>query len=168
MKKYPYETIVITLTIVLPIIFAIGHSLFITGGFDLTIFTIALAFWTVFWGIGVRLLLAGFSQIARPDFTSRSILGIKSKETRIIVRELGFANVAIGLAGILSLWLTHWSPMVALVGGLFLGLDGIQHLLKQKRTIKENIAMVTDLFVAVVALTFAVLTLAAEVSVRIG
>lgn len=168
MKKHSYEIIIITITVVLPVIFAIGHSLLITGGLDVSIFAIALAFWTVFWGIGVRLLLAGIKQIAQPDFTARAILGIKSKETRVIVRKLGFANVAIGLAGILSLWFTHWSPVVALIGGLFLGLDGIQHLTKKKRNTKENVAMITDLFVAVVALTFAILTIAAEIAVRIS
>ncbi len=155
MKKHSYEISTVTLTIILPVVSALIHTALIAHPFDIQLFFVALAIWTVFWGIGVRLLVAGISQLKRPEFTAKSVLGIKSKESTIVIRELGFANFAIGVAGVLTLWFLHWSPGVALIGGLFLGLDGIQHLLKKNRNRKENVALVSDLFVAIVALIYA-------------
>lgn len=105
--------------------------------------------WFVFWAIGVRLFTAGIRQIAKPGLTAEDILGIKDKVSWVVVRELGFANLAIGLAGIISLWQPGWRPAVALIGGLFLLLDGIQHMTK-KRNFEENIAMYSDLAIGAV------------------
>lgn len=59
----------------------------------------------IFWAIGVRLLIAGFKQSLQPGFTSAQIFNIRnSEESLSVVRELGFANICLGLAGILSLF----------------------------------------------------------------
>ncbi|MOA50332.1 hypothetical protein D3C78_1733370 [compost metagenome] len=63
-----------------------------------------VAKWFVFWSVGWRLLLAGFKQIVQPRYTANVILGLKTDEALILVRELGFANVAMGVLGVLSLW----------------------------------------------------------------
>lgn len=102
--------------------------------------------WFVFWAIGVRLLTAGLRQIIKPELTAEGVFGIKNKASLPIVRELGFANTGIGIAGILSLWFTAWVPAIALVGGLFLLLDGLAHIFN-KRNSEENIAMYSDLFI---------------------
>lgn len=101
--------------------------------------------WFIFWAVGVRLFTAGLRQIIKPQLTSEGILGIKSKETWQLVRELGFANVSIGLVAIISLWITAWQPAAALAGGLFLLLAGIEHIPKKHRNFEENLAMVSDL-----------------------
>ena len=165
MKKHLYEINVIGLTIVLPLLFALVHTLLISRiGFDPQLFYVSLAIWTVFWGIGVRLLIAGITQISKPDFTLRTILGIKSLDAQQVVRELGFANFSIGLAGVLVLMFPLWTPAVALIGGLFLGFDGIEHLKKKKRNRKENIALVTDLFVALITLSYVALIIITEIA----
>ncbi len=165
MKKYLYEILVISLTIVLPIVSTIIVVSMMNGvsGQSPTTLILNLGMYTVFWGIGIRLFIAGVSQIFRPGFTSKTILGIKTSDADQVVRELGFANLSMGIVGILTLWFPEWAPAVAIIGGLFLGLDGIVHLLKKGRNFKENIAMVTDLFVAVVALTFAVVMMSMSV-----
>lgn len=156
MKKHFYEISVITLTIILPIIstLVVVSTL---GGQSVTSLILNLGMYTVFWGIGVRLFSASLSQIINPEFTSKAILGIKTSDANQVVRELGFANLGMGIVGILSLWFPAWAPVVAIVAGVFLGLDGIVHIRKKNRNFKENVAMVTDLFVAVVSLTFAIL-----------
>ncbi len=157
MKKYFYEINVLTLTVVLPLVFALVETT--TLGWSIEGFLFSLAKWTIFWAIGVRLLTAGMSQIIKPAFTSRTILGIKSPEATQLVRELGFANFATGVAGILSIILpsfTFWTPAVGLIGGLFLGLAGIEHIRKKNRNFKENLALVTDILVAVIALSFSI------------
>ena len=55
--------------------------------------------WFVFWPVGVRLFTAGLSQVLRPQFTTEKILRIKDSNQFIIVQELGFANLSMGILG---------------------------------------------------------------------
>jgi hypothetical protein len=112
--------------------------------------------WFIFWAVGVRLFTAGLRQIIKPNLTSEGILGIKSKEAWQLVRELGFANVSIGLIAIISLWIVAWQPAAALAGGLFLLLAGIEHIPKKHRSFEENIAMVSDLLIGLLLLVYLV------------
>lgn len=75
--------------------------------------------WFVFWAVGWRLTLAGFRQMVQPGYTAREILGLQSTETHVLVRELGFANFAIGVIGILSLHEITWRTPIGLAGGIF-------------------------------------------------
>jgi hypothetical protein len=106
--------------------------------------------WFVFWGVGVRLMLAGLRQIANPTFTADVIFGVKEKAALTIVQELGFANLSIGLLGVLALVRSEWIVPAAITGGLFYGLAGVKHLIKGDRNRTENIAMVSDLFIFLV------------------
>jgi hypothetical protein len=108
--------------------------------------------WFVFWAVGWRLLLAGIRQIAQPGYTAHVILGLKSEETLLLVRELGFANVAVGLVGVVSLFVPSWQLAAALAGGVFYALAGLNHVRQPHRNHLENVAMVSDLFVALVLL----------------
>lgn len=108
--------------------------------------------WFVFWAVGWRLFLAGMRQIAQPDYTARVILGLKHEESRLLVRELGFANVALGAIGIVSLLAPSWRLAGALAGGVFYGLAGVNHVLQPHRNRLENVAMASDLFASLVLL----------------
>jgi hypothetical protein len=108
--------------------------------------------WFVFWSVGVRLLSAGVKQIWQPEYTARAILKLQSDDALLVIRELGFANVAIGSLGIASLGISAWRSAGALVGGVFYSLAAINHLRQAHRGRLENIAMVSDAFVAVVLL----------------
>ena len=148
-----YLVMVLGLTVVAPIVSVIVE-LVVTGSGDVVLLA---GKWFTFWGVGVRLFTAGISQTIRPDFTSRSILGGGTdRGANLLVQELGFANLAIGLVGILSLPLGGWLVPAALAGGLFLGLAGIRHIAKSNKNTKEWIATVSDLVVAVVALGFVI------------
>lgn len=118
--------------------------------------------WFVFWAVGVRLFTAGLSQSFRPGFTAGNILDAKADPTvNQIVQELGFANLAIGTIGILSLSISGWLVPAALAGALFLGLAGIRHIAKPRKNTREWIATLTDLLVFVVLLAFVVYAWAA-------
>ena len=67
----------------------------------------------VFWAVGVRLFIAGLRQIVQPRYTAETILGVKDPDATLIVRELGFANTAIGSAGLGSIYLAGWVLPVA-------------------------------------------------------
>lgn len=112
--------------------------------------------WFVFWAVGVRLFTAGVRQIAKPNLTTEGILGIKDKASWVLARELGFYNLAVGLSGVIALWAVTWRPAVAFVAGLFLLLAGLQHVTK-KRNFEENIAMYSDIIIALVLFVYLIL-----------
>jgi hypothetical protein len=116
--------------------------------------------WYVFWAVGVRLLLAGLRQVIQPRYTAQVVLGLKSDDSLLVIRELGFANVALGLSGLLSIYFPSWSVPIALAGGIFYGLAGGNHALQAHRGTVETVAMVSDIFAAVVLLSFSVSMLA--------
>jgi hypothetical protein len=138
-----YYAIVLTLMFALPILSVAVESTSASASVDPAL----VGKWFVFWSVGWRLLLAGVRQIAQPEYTARTILGLQSAESSIVVRELGFGNVALGVVGILSLWLPSWQLAVALAGGVFYTLAGINHALQKHRNRLENVAMISDLFV---------------------
>jgi hypothetical protein len=51
----------------------------------------------VFWAVGVRPFLAGVRQVLQPSFTAVEIFEIHEPKALAIVRELGFANLSMGL-----------------------------------------------------------------------
>ena len=112
--------------------------------------------WFVFWGVGGRLALAGIRQIARPGLTLEGILGVKGDEAFVIVRELGFANLAIGTVALCSIFAPAWVLPSALAGLIFYALAGIGHVRKHERNRDENIALISDLFMAAVLFVYIV------------
>ncbi len=102
--------------------------------------------WFIFWAVGIRLFTAGISQASNPAFTA-SIFRMKSEESFVVIRELGFANISLGVMGILSVINQDWRLLAAIAGGLFLGIAGIQHLFKKPDSRNEVIAMFYDLSV---------------------
>jgi hypothetical protein len=108
--------------------------------------------WFVFWMVGIRLLAAGLRQITQPEYTARTVLKLTGNDALVVIRELGFANVAMGLLGIVSLPFPDWRSPAALVGGVFYGLAAGNHVLQPHRGRLQNIAMVSDAFAAIVLL----------------
>lgn len=102
--------------------------------------------WFVFSAIGMRLFTAGVSQASNPGFTA-GILGMKNEEGFVAIRELGFANIALGVMGILSVINNEWRLLISISGGLFFGMAGIQHLFRNPSGKKELTALVYDLTV---------------------
>jgi hypothetical protein len=113
--------------------------------------------WFAFWGVGLRLLIAGVNQALRPGFTAKGIFKIEAPGAETIVTELGYANIAFGLIGILSLpFPVPFLTATIVAGGLFLGLDGLLHIRSKDRNQNENIALLTDLVIPVAGLIYLV------------
>lgn len=103
--------------------------------------------WFVFWSIGLRLLTAGLRQSINPVFTAREIFGIADIKSFQVVKELGFANICLGILGSASLFIPEWRTASAISGGLFLGIAGVNHLTRKPSNLNEVIPMVSNLFV---------------------
>ena len=148
-----YYAFVLLTTVVAPLVSGlIAGSMTDWAGGPLHVFGV----WWVFWGIGVRLLAAGLSQISRPQYTSKEILHIDAPDAAQIVQELGFMNVSIGIAGIVSLFAPTWAPAIGFAGGGFLLLAGIRHVTKKDKNAKEWVACLTDILVGVIGVVFGV------------
>ena len=106
--------------------------------------------WFVFWSVGVRLVLGGLRQFFQPRFTSEQIFGIKSDDVLPLVRELGVANFATGVVGIISLAKPSFTLPVAISATIFYGIAGIRHVAESDRNRNENVAMISDLFIALI------------------
>src|ERR1700721_304296 len=95
-----YFIFVVLFLFVLPPISVIVEALLRSGDADLVLL---VGKWFVFWGVGVRLFIAGVRQVAQPRFTAESIFQVKDRGALAIVREVGFANLAMGALGLLTL-----------------------------------------------------------------
>jgi hypothetical protein len=116
--------------------------------------------WFTFFAVGVRLFLAGVRQTFQPAFTAEKIFGVTSPESHPIVREVGFGNLSMGAAGLVSLFLPGWLPVAAFTGGLYYGLAGIGHILnKAAHTTKEAIALWSDVWIFLVLAAFVISSL---------
>jgi hypothetical protein len=112
--------------------------------------------WFVFWAVGVRLLLAGARQYLQPAFTSRDIMGIEGSEAYVLVRELGGANIASGVLGLVSLVMPSFVLPTAIGAGIFYAIAGIEHVRADHRGRNESIAMISDFGVAAILIGFAI------------
>jgi fatty acid desaturase len=110
--------------------------------------------WFVFWAVGIRLFIAGARQVVQPRFTAEEIFGIRDRASFVIVRELGFANLSMGLLGICSVFRAGWIVPAAIVGGLYYGLAGVGHIFQNRKNAKEYTAMISDSFVFLVLTVF--------------
>ena len=137
-----YLWVVLLFMLILPLV-----SILINGGYTDGISIALIGKWFVFWAIGVRLLTAGIRQVLKPEFTAKDIFHIDSKESFVIVKELGFANICFGLSGICSLFIPEWRTAAAFTGGLYMGIAGLQHIIKKPSTPNEWVAMVSDIFI---------------------
>lgn len=114
--------------------------------------------WFVFWPVGVRLFTAGLMQAVNPAYTAEDIFGITDPSVLPLVTELGFANVAMGSLALVSVAAAAWRTPAALVGTLYFGLAGLRHLIDGgPYTDLRLIAMISDLFIAVVLGTYLVI-----------
>ncbi len=145
-----YYIIVAAFIFVLPVLSASAELLVTRASIGATI--PILCKWFAFWAVGWRLLLAGAKQIAQPQYTARMILGLENRESLILVRELGFANAAIGTVGVLSLLVPCWQLAAALAGGIFYALAGTNHAFQMHRNRLQHVAMLSDIFAAVILL----------------
>jgi hypothetical protein len=112
--------------------------------------------WFVFWSVGVRLALAGLRQFFQPAFTAKEIFHMTSDEALPVVRELGAANTATGIVGLLSLEFPAFIVPIAISACIFYGVAGARHMVERDRSRNENIALVSDIFLFMVLAAFLV------------
>lgn len=147
-----YFVFVLLTTIILPI----GFTLWQATGQPVHAIAVFALKWFVIWGVGVRLGVAGARQFFQPRFTAREIFKLDSDGVLTLVKELGISNLAAGIVALLSILQPSFALPIAIWAALFYAIAGFSHLGDKHRGFKENVALVTDLFM------FAALTVAAS------
>jgi uncharacterized protein DUF6790 len=112
--------------------------------------------WFTFWGCGVRLFVAGVTQVLKPQFTARSIFNLDDPAAYGLVREVGFGNLSFGAIGLVSVIAPSWLVPAAVAGGMYYGLAGLGHLMRPERNTKEQVALVSDLLIAALLAVFVI------------
>lgn len=149
-----YFILVIAQTIVLPIVSGV-IELSSSGGDPMLVF----GKWWVFWGVGTRLLVAGLAQVSGKGPTAAILGNTESSMQEVqLTRELGTANIGMGLAGLLAL-VPGWALPAGLAGGLFLLVAGALHVTKRGKNAQEQLATWTDLIVGAVVVALGVTVL---------
>lgn len=148
-----YFLMVIGLMVLAPLISIVIELVVAQGSADVLF---VAGKWFLFWGAGVRLFIAGVSQVIRPQFTAQNILGEATAGANLVVQELGFANLGIGVASIAGAWVAGWAVPVAIVPAIFLTAAGLRHIAKKGKNTKELLALATDLLVGLVLAAFVI------------
>ena len=155
MKKIGlYEVSVITCFALLPIL-AVIVDIFILRS-QVNVFGVMYK-WFVFSGVGLRLFTAGLKQVTNPSFTAKEIFKTSEEKSFLIVKEVGLANISIGLVGILSLFFSEFRLAVSIVGGLYFGLAGCLHLFNNVRSREEIFPMISDFYIFFVLLILTII-----------
>ena len=147
-----YIAVVVLTMLILPVLsIAVDHGLH-PG----TPIVLLIGRWFVFWGIGVRLVLAGLRQFFQPEFTAKQIFQSSSPDVLPLVRELGVANFSASVVALLSLAMPSFVLPAAISAGIFYGVAGVRHIMERHRSRNETVAMTSDLFMSAVLLIFVV------------
>ena len=105
--------------------------------------------WFIFWGVGIRLFFKGVKLASTPQFTGLSLSSFKNRESYLLLLELGFANMALGSMGILSVINDQWRLIAAIAGAIYFGLADMLRLLKKPAGRHEGVALVYNVLVFV-------------------
>jgi hypothetical protein len=105
--------------------------------------------WLIFWGVGIRLFTAGLKQASTPEHMAIQILKLRTRESFVVIRELGFAKIALGIMGILSVLNDNWRMLAAIASMIFFGFSALQHSIRKPGCSKECIALLYDAFITV-------------------
>lgn len=109
----------------------------------------------VLWAVGVRLVLEGVRRIIGPRSAALVIAGPLTDEALLVVRQLGFACVAIGCPAIfLSYSNPFASECIGLIAGVFYLFSGAAQLLHKRSGRKQDVTMLCELTCGLVLLVF--------------
>ncbi len=142
-----YLWTVVALTLVLPAASVVLVKL--AFGSPLPVGDLAGA-WFLFWALGARQVLAGLRQASKPEFTARDIFHIQSRDGDPLVRELGYANLCMGAAAMISIAMPGWRMCAAFASGAYFGVAGAMHAVKGAASANERFALYSDFFIFVV------------------
>jgi hypothetical protein len=83
-------------------------------------------------------------------FTLQHIFMIHDPKSTALVQELGVHNLILGMAALLTPWFAHYTNIIAIMGSTYFGAAGLLHMTRKHKSFNQQIAMISDLFIAIV------------------
>ena len=105
--------------------------------------------WFIFWGLGIRLFFKGIKLASTPQYTGLSLSSFKNRESYLLLLELGFACMALGSMGILSVINDQWRLIAAIGGAIYFGLSDMLRVIKKPGGRHELVALIYNIVVLV-------------------
>lgn len=106
--------------------------------------------WFVFWAIGIRGITGGLMQALNPAYTAWLLQ--TGTDNYIIIRELGGANLAFGVLGVISIISHNYRKAAALSSAIFLLVASAIHISRLSIIeLSEIMSLTGDLFVVAIA-----------------
>jgi hypothetical protein len=103
--------------------------------------------WFIFWGVGIRLFFKGVKLTSTPQFTGLTLSSFKNRESCLLLLELGFANMALGSMGILSVINDQWRLIAAIAGAIYFGLANMLRVLTKTGGCHELVTLIHNILV---------------------
>ena len=107
--------------------------------------------WLVLWVIGVGALITGLMQALNPEYTA-NLLQIEANDF-IIIKELGYSQIGMGILGLLSIKSSYYKKASAIVYGLFIFGCTLNHFTRISIvSAGEIVSIVSDIWIVAVSL----------------
>lgn len=114
--------------------------------------------WFVFWAFGFRLFTTGIKQASDPASEAVKTFKLNGKNVYVIIRQLGFANISLGILGILSLINNQWRQIGAISGISFFGFAVLNDISQKVKERGDIITMIWDTITSLVMLLYLLFT----------
>ena len=102
--------------------------------------------WFIFWAIGFRATTAALMQILNPLYTA-ALLQV-GEESKVVIQELGCAQLGIGVLGILSILNKDFRKSACISCGIFMIFVSILHVTRlTNMNVKEFVSLFGDVFI---------------------
>jgi hypothetical protein len=147
-----FHTILVFLNIIILPVLSIIINLIINYQKNITEkFYEVIGKWFIFWSLGIRLVIAGLMQLVNPAYTNNLLqLGLSDF---IIIRELGLANLSIGLLCTISFIKKSLQGYVCLYMFIYFTGASILHILRiGSINFDEFITLITNVILVIIAL----------------
>ena len=140
----------ISISIILPLICILIEIAIIKRKNKSVIFKNTSLKWLCFWVVGFNAISAGVMQAFNPSYTA-NLLHVAMSDF-IIVEELGFAQLGIGIVALLSLkWVKFRKPAVMAYGIFIFGCTVIHFLRFSAIEMGEIISTLNDIWILILA-----------------
>lgn len=109
--------------------------------------------WFIFWALGIRSFSAGIMQSINPSFTAKMLQ--TGTSNYVMIRELGFANISMGILAICSLFQSKWRSAASLCIGAFFAMCTFLHISRYgiQLSFDEVIATISDAWAIIISIT---------------
>lgn len=111
-----------------------------------------VAKWFLFFAVGIRFMLGGIRQAIGAKRKTGEIFYIEKKQCCPIVKELGFANLSLGVVAAISLVIPSWRVVSAFSSCLYYGAAAVSYFFMKRASANETFIMISNSCISLILL----------------